>query len=54
MCREHIKTWYEGTGLNFHASMKKARSLLQSIRKYGLTSTLSMITGRFSAWLSKF
>ena len=53
MCRDHIKTWYEGTGLSLHITIKKAKRMPRAIRKYGLTETVKRITGRFSKWISR-
>lgn len=43
MCKEHIKAWYEGTGLSPHAVMEKAKSLPSSIRNQGILGTSGII-----------
>ena len=47
MCRDHIKAWYEGTGLSPHAVMEKAKSLPGSIRNRGILGTSRIIMRTF-------
>ncbi len=47
MCKEHIKAWYEGTGLSPHAVMEKAKSLPSSIRNHGILGMSRIIMRTF-------